>query len=125
MKSPIRMTKNELVAAQNQQLTPAQSAKLRSQIALHVEKQIVEANNVVMKIDGATWTPTQARVFGMLLNKVIPDLNASFVQHEHKTSDLTQMTRDELERLAVEVQTIEGQSEDITPEEGDTPDDVN
>ena len=88
-------------------LTPGQSAQIRGQIAEYVRDQIEVANEVVMH--GKSWTPTQARVFGMLLNKVVPDLNASFVQHEHQIKDLTQMSRDELEAIASGVRTIEGE----------------
>jgi hypothetical protein len=45
----------------------------------------------------------------MLLNKVVPDLNASFVQHEHQVKNLTEMSREELEAIASGVQTIEGE----------------
>lgn len=88
-------------------LTPAQSAKLRGQIADYVKDQIAVANEVVMH--GKEWSPTQARVFGMLLNKCVPDLNASFVQHEHQVKSLTEMSREELEAIASGVQTIEGE----------------
>jgi len=46
------------------------------------------------------WTPTQARVFSNLLNKVIPDLSASYHQHEHNHKNITEMSREELELIA-------------------------
>ena len=63
------------------------------------------------------WNPTQARVFGILLNKVIPDLNASFVQHEHTTKQITELSREDLEAIAsgissIEVEALEVKNED-------------
>ena len=72
-----------------------------------VGDQITVANEVVM--NGKEWSPTQARVFGMLLNKVVPDLNASHVQHEHQIKNLTEMSREELEAIASGINTIEGE----------------
>ena len=46
------------------------------------------------------WSPTQARVFAILLDKCFPDLSASFVQEERAGSDLCVMSRRDLEALA-------------------------
>ena len=43
----------------------------------------------------------------MLLNKVVPDLNANFVQHEVNVKQLTELSRSELEAIAQGVATIE------------------
>lgn len=99
--------KSALEKAGQVELTPGQSAKIRGQIATFVKNQIIVANDVVM--NGKNWTPTQARVFGMLLNKVVPDLNASYVQHEHEVKNLTEMTREELEAIASGAKVIEGE----------------
>ena len=34
-------------------------------------------------------TPTQARVFGMLLDKCLPNLSATFVESERRNGDLS------------------------------------
>jgi len=97
--------------------TPAEAAKIRNQIASYMRKQIETANNVVMGV--TEWNPTQARVFSTLLNKVVPDLNASYVQHEHTTKQLTDLTREELEAIAQGVKTIDVEAadyKDITDE---------
>ena len=73
----------------------------------YVKDQIVIANEVVMH--GKEWTPTQARVFGMLLNKVVPDLNAAYHKHEHEIKNLTEMSRAELEQIASGAKQIEGE----------------
>lgn len=91
--------------ATTNKLTPAQSAQVRGQIANFVAEQINDAHQVVK--GHKEWSPTQARVFGMLLNKVVPDLNAAFVQHEHTTKQLTELSRNELEAIAQGISTIE------------------
>ena len=98
------------LASQNK-LTPAQSAQVRGQIANFMADQINDAHQVVM--GHKDWNPTQARVFGILLNKVVPDLNASFVQHEHTTKQLTDLSREELEAIAQGVSTIEVQATEV------------
>ncbi len=91
--------------ATRHELTPHQSSKIRGQIASFVRNQIEIANNVV--VGAVDWSPTQARVFGMLLNKVVPDLNASYVQHEHSNKDIIDLSREELERIASGIDEIE------------------
>jgi hypothetical protein len=79
-------------------LTPSQSAKIRYQISRYISEQLPLAHSVVT---GATnWNPTQARVFSTLLNKVVPDLTAAFVQHEITNKPLTELSRSELEVIA-------------------------
>ena len=88
-------------------LSPAQSSKIRGQIAGFVRNQINIANEVVQgTID---WSPTQARVFATLLNKVVPDLSASYHQYEVSHKEVIDLSRDELERIAagIEVQHVE------------------
>ena len=79
-------------------LTPAQSAKIRYQISRYISEQLPLAHSVVT---GSTnWNPTQARVFSTLLNKVVPDLTAAFVQHDVTNRPLTELSRSELEAIA-------------------------
>lgn len=99
-----KMKKATELAARHE-LTPMQSSQIRGQIASFVRNQIEIANNVV--IGAVDWNPTQARVFGMLLNKVVPDLSASYVQHEHNNKDVIDMSRDELERIAAGIDAID------------------
>ena len=91
--------------ATKHELTPMQSSQIRGQIAGFVRNQIDIANNVV--VGAVEWNPTQARVFGMLLNKVVPDLNASYVQHEHNNKNIIDLSREELERIASGIDAIE------------------
>ena len=86
-------------------LTPAESGKIRAEIANYMRDQLSDAHQVVM--GAKEWNPTQARVFGILLNKVVPDLNANFHQHEHTTKMITDLSRDELEAIVQGVSEIE------------------
>ncbi len=86
-------------------LTPSQVANMRSGLFRRVENQLDEAHKVVM--GKQEWSPTQARVFATMLNKVVPDLTAAFVQHEHNIQDTPEkMTRDQLEAIASGVGSI-------------------
>lgn len=101
--------------ATTEKLTPAESGKIRAQIANYMRDQLNDAHMVVM--GGKEWNPTQARVFGILLNKVVPDLNASFHQHEHTTKQLTDLSREELEAIAQGVQVIDVEATGVDSDE--------
>lgn len=81
----------------NPNLTPEQAAKLRGQVAKGMAKMIDEANRVVL--GNKSWSPTQARVFGILIGKVLPDLSASHVVNERRTAAPEEMSIEELEAL--------------------------
>ena len=104
-----RMSKTIALAEKNR-LTPGQSAHIRGEISKVVQKHIHLANQVVHGT--VDWSPTQARVFSTLLNKVVPDLSASYIQHEHSTKELVDMSRDELERIAAGLDAIDVEVED-------------
>ena len=91
-----------------QALTPGQSAKVRSYIFGLLRAQIPLAHRVVM--GEVEWSPTQARVFGQLLDKCVPDLSASFMVSEKDDSDLAMLSRRELEALAGRDQTADRSS---------------
>ena len=81
-----------------QPLTSGQSAKVRSYVFGLLRAQLPLAHRVVM--GEVEWSPTQARVFGQLLDKCIPDLSAPFVTGEKGNSDITLLSRDALEAMA-------------------------
>jgi len=81
-----------------QALTPGQSAKVRSYIFGLLRAQIPLAHRVVM--GEVEWSPTQARGFGQLLDKCVPDLSASVMVSEKDNGDLALLSRRELEALA-------------------------
>ena len=71
---------------------------MRSYIFGLLRAQIPLAHRVVM--GEVEWSPTQARVFGKLLDKCVPDLSASFMATEKDDGDLALLSRRELEALA-------------------------
>ncbi len=86
-------------------LTPHQVANVRAGIMKRVTNQLDDAHSVVK--GEIEWSPTQARVFATLLNKVVPDLTASFVQHEHALQEMPEkMSRSQLEMIASGVNNI-------------------
>ena len=88
-------------------LTPAQVGRLRADIYSKVSEQVSEAHKVVMGTHNDGWNPTQARVFATMLNKVVPDLTAQFVQHEHNIQEAPEkMSREQLEAIAMGVNNI-------------------
>ena len=90
-------------------LSPVEVARLRSDIAQNIRDYLPIVDEVIHGL--RDFSPTQARLFTALLNKVIPDLSASFHQHEVSTRDLTKMSMAELEAIASGVEKL-----------GDTPD---
>ena len=84
--------------------TPAKAAQIRSEVSRLVNTHIRMADEVIQ--GHRIWTPTQARVFATLLNKVLPDLTAGFVQHEHTVKSTIELTREELERIAASADDI-------------------
>lgn len=99
-------------------LTPHQVAMMRLGIMTRVKNQLDEAHSVVM--GDKEWSPTQARVFATLLNKVMPDLTAQFVQHEHALAEAPEkMSRSQLEAIASGMNNIID-AEVLDDEEADT-----
>lgn len=98
------MSKKPLVQT-GAKLTPMQVANMRAGLYRRVDAQLVHAHDVVMgKLE---WSPTQARVFATMLNKVMPDLTAQFVQHEHNIQESPdKMSREQLEAIASGVNNI-------------------
>jgi hypothetical protein len=88
--------------------TPEEASRLQSGIADLVEDQVLEAHRVVMGT--LSWSPVQARVFNTLLNKCVPDLSASFTKSENTNVNISEMSREELEKIvAAANKTIEAE----------------
>lgn len=79
-------------------LTPADSAAMRGALAQIVSSHLATAHEVLQ--GKRTWTANQVNLFGKMLNKVVPDLNASYIAHEHNSKKLQHLSREELEALA-------------------------
>lgn len=113
-KQSLRKMSKAIALSRTHNLTPAQSASIRGQIAGLMNEQIGHANEVVLGL--REWGPTQARVFSTMLNKIVPDLSASYHSHEHAVKDVIDMSRDELERIAAGIDAIEAE---VVPDEAD------
>lgn len=103
-------------AGEVQTLSPGQVAHIRGRIGMMVREHLELADLVVQ--GKLQWSPTQARIFATLINKVVPDLSASFHAHEHRTQGVLEMSRADLERIARgldDVKTVEAEYELINP----------
>lgn len=78
-------------------ITSLQLNKARSRIMRIVEHNLETADKVLR--GNVSWTPTQARVFGQLMNKVIPDITASFIKKEVTTNSVRDMSIEDLEAI--------------------------
>ena len=80
-------------------LTPGDIMKLRGKTLQIVNNRLADAGKV---LDGKKqWNNQQVRLFGILLNKIMPDLHHSVVQGELEvhTKDAHELTREELEAI--------------------------
>ena len=103
-------------------LTPGQSARIRGLIAAVTEQHVALAHQVIL--GHVKWSNSQVAVFKTLINKVTPDLNASFVQHETKGRKLSEYTEEELMALIEEDDRVVAAPAPCTPASPqDAPDD--
>jgi len=86
------------VVSKDVKLTPARIIALRSRISGIIGSQLDTAEKVILGTQ--TWSPTQARVFSALLNKVVPDLKLTHNQHDHVHTDATKLSREDLMAIA-------------------------
>jgi hypothetical protein len=108
----VRAMKALRTLSKSTELTPKQAQRLRGKLAGAMDEILDEAIGVVMGHEGKSWTPTQARVFGILVGKVLPDLSASHVMHETRSSRPEDMSIDELENLIAEARAMALSDED-------------
>lgn len=93
-KTVIVASKHQLTA-----LSPGQIAHIRGKVAAVINDYLPHAAEV---LDGSrVWTPVQARVFVALLDKVVPNLSASHSVHEHRLQGVKEMSREQLEAIAL------------------------
>lgn len=79
-------------------VTPKEVDRVRRSVLDVVRKNIPNVREV---LDGKKkWSNQQVRVFGMMLNKVMPDLHHSFNQHSVENKDPSDLTLEELEAIA-------------------------
>jgi hypothetical protein len=78
-------------------LSPEQIIEMQSDIAQIVKTNIAKAGMVLAGTD--TWTANQIKLFGQMINKVVPDLHHSFIERPSGRK-LTDYSLEELEALA-------------------------
>lgn len=103
----------------NEVLTPQDIAKLRHDVLRRVKDRMGDVAEV---LEGKQkWSNQQVRLFGILLNKVMPDLHHSFVEGEIDltTKKATQLTREQLEQIAARAITID--HEEVSAEDAEDP----
>ena len=97
-------------------VTPQQVDRVRRSVLDVVRKNIPQVREV---LDGSRkWDNQQVRLFGMMLNKVMPDLHHSFNQHTIENKNVDELTVDELMEIAKQGDTVEGEYEDVNNESG-------
>ena len=65
-------------------------------------------------LDGSKkWDAQQTRLFGMMLNKVMPDLHHSFNEHTVENKDVHELTIEELQRIAQQSNAVETDYEEV------------
>lgn len=96
-----RTAARSTMLANRAHLSPAEISRIRTQIAKNVEDYLPIVDEVIRGT--RDFSPTQARIFTALLNKVVPDLSATLHKHERDTKDLNSMSLAELEQIAAGV----------------------
>ena len=86
-----------VMAAPKNHLQPNDIAIMRSQVFATVATQ---TQKVVGVLNGTEkWNPQQVRLYGMLLNKVLPDLHHSYSEVALQDGDVNKLSRKELEAI--------------------------
>ena len=79
-------------------VTPQQVDRVRRSVLDVVRNKIPDVRLV---LDGSKkWDNQQVRLFGMMLNKVMPDLHHSFNEHTVETKNMDELTIEELQEIA-------------------------
>ncbi len=79
-------------------VTPIEVDRVRRSVLDVVRKQIPAVREV---LEGNTqWNNSQVRLFGMMLNKVMPDLHHSFNEHAVENKAAHELTFAELQAIA-------------------------
>lgn len=92
-------------------VTPLEVDRVRRSVLDVVRKQMPEVRLV---LDGSKkWDAQQTRLFGMMLNKVMPDLHHSFNEHTVENKDVAELTIDELQRIAQQANAVDVEHEEV------------
>ena len=97
-------------------VTPQQVDRVRRSVLDVVRNKIPDVRLV---LDGTKkWDNQQVRLFGMMLNKVMPDLHHSFNEHTVETKNMDELTIEELQEIAKQAETLEGEYRDASDTSG-------
>jgi|TARA_B100000424_G_scaffold123887_1_gene93929 hypothetical protein len=97
-------------------VTPQQVDRVRRSVLDVVRNKIPDVRLV---LDGSKkWDNQQVRLFGMMLNKVMPDLHHSFNEHTVENKNMDELTIEELQEIAKQAETLEGEYQDASNESG-------
>lgn len=81
-------------------VTPLEVDRVRRSALDVVRKNM---HNVRAVLDGKKhWSNQQVRLFGMMLNKVMPDLHHSFNEHSIENKNPNELTLEELQAIAAQ-----------------------
>jgi hypothetical protein len=97
-------------------VTPQQVDRVRRSVLDVVRKNIPAVREVLE--GNRKWDNQQVRLFGMMLNKVMPDLHHSFNQHTVENKNVDELTVEELMEIARQGEIVEGEVEDDDNESG-------
>lgn len=87
-------------------VTPQQVDRVRRSVLDVVRKNIPHVREV---LDGnRKWDNQQVRLFGMMLNKVMPDLHHSFNQHTVENKNIDELSVEELMEIARQGEVVDG-----------------
>ena len=101
-------------------VTPLEVDRVRRSTLDIVRKQMPIVRQV---LDGTReWNNQQVRLFGMMLNKVMPDLHHSFNEHTIENKEVHELTFDELNQIAAQALKVEEDENDTnTTTSSETP----
>lgn len=98
--------------------TPTKASRAKVPVTLdEVDRIRREAHDIVHKsmphvtqvlLGSRKWSNQQVRLFGMMLNKVLPDLSEAAISIKTTPDDLENMTIEELEMLAARLEAEDG-----------------
>jgi hypothetical protein len=95
-------------------VTPVEIDRVRRSALDVVRKNIPVVRQVLA--GERKWTNQQVRLFGMMLNKVMPDLSASFNTHTHEHKNIDELSIEELHKIAAAAVASSPSEEAISPD---------
>tara|TARA_R100001463_G_scaffold120653_1_gene176759 strand:- start:190 stop:585 length:396 start_codon:yes stop_codon:yes gene_type:complete len=92
-------------------VTPLEVDRVRRSVLDVVRKQMPEVREVLA--GNKRWDAQQTRLFGMMLNKVMPDLHHSFNEHTIENKEAHELTIEELQTIAAQAKAVEAEYEEV------------